>query len=149
MTSGSDNPVHGGETDSETAVSTKEPAAEQEPLLRVEGLTKSYTGKLVVHGVSFSVEPGRIVGLLGKNGAGKTTTFRMTIGMVNPDEGRIFFMGRDVTRYPMYKRARLGMGYLSQEPELDDTLQRILADLENRPPRIASPTAEEAAGMYR
>ena len=98
MTSGSDNPVHGGETDSETAVSTKEPAAEQEPLLRVEGLTKSYTGKLVVHGVSFSVEPGRIVGLLGKNGAGKTTTFRMTIGMVNPDEGRIFFMGRDVTR---------------------------------------------------
>ena len=122
MTSGSDNPVHGGEaggeTDSETAVSTKEPAAEQEPLLRVEGLTKSYTGKLVVHGVSFSIEPGRIVGLLGKNGAGKTTTFRMTIGMVNPDEGRIFFMGRDVTRYPMYKRARLGMGYLSQEPSV-------------------------------
>ena len=147
MTSGSDNPVHGGEaggeTDSETAVSTKEPAVEQEPLLRVEGLTKSYTGKLVVHGVSFSVEPGRIVGLLGKNGAGKTTTFRMTIGMVNPEEGQIFFMGRDVTRYPMYKRARLGMGYLSQEPSVfrgltvEQNLNAIL-ELSPMPPAVGS-----------
>ena len=122
MTADNQNPDNGAETPeeeetaSETTVSTVEPPGEQEPLLKVEGLTKSYTGRLVVHGVNFSVEQGKIIGLLGKNGAGKTTTFRMTIGMVNPDEGKISFMGKDVTRFPMYRRARLGMGYLSQEP---------------------------------
>ena len=122
MTADNQNPDNGAEgaeeTASETTVSTIEPSGEQEPLLKVEGLTKSYTGRLVVHGVNFSVEQGKIIGLLGKNGAGKTTTFRMTIGMVNPDEGKISFMGKDVTRFPMYRRARLGMGYLSQEPSV-------------------------------
>ena len=124
MTADNQNPDNGAETPeeeetaSETTVSTVEPPGEQEPLLKVEGLTKSYTGRLVVHGVNFSVEQGKIIGLLGKNGAGKTTTFRMTIGMVNPDEGKISFMGKDVTRFPMYRRARLGMGYLSQEPSV-------------------------------
>ena len=122
MTADNQNPDNGAEaaeeTASETTVSTIDPSGEQEPLLKVEGLTKSYSGRLVVHGVNFSVEQGKIIGLLGKNGAGKTTTFRMTIGMVNPDEGKISFMGKDITRSPMYRRARLGMGYLSQEPSV-------------------------------
>jgi lipopolysaccharide export system ATP-binding protein len=87
-------------------------------LLGVEGLTKSFGGRRVVHGVSFTVNAGEVIGLLGKNGAGKTTTFRMTIGMIAPDEGTIRFVGRDVTRLAMYRRARLGMGYLSQEPSV-------------------------------
>jgi lipopolysaccharide export system ATP-binding protein len=84
-------------------------------LLEVHGLVKSYGKRRVVNGVSFHVDRGEVVGLLGPNGAGKTTTFRMTIGMVVPDEGRVVFAGQDVTSWPMYKRARLGMGYLSQE----------------------------------
>jgi lipopolysaccharide export system ATP-binding protein len=84
-------------------------------MLEVERLLKVYGGRAVVDNVSFSVRRGEIIGLLGKNGAGKTTTFRMTIGMIAPDQGAIRFLGRDVTRLPMYRRARLGMGYLSQE----------------------------------
>jgi len=84
-------------------------------MLDVEGLVKVYGGRVVVDNVCFTVRSGEIIGLLGKNGAGKTTTFRMTIGMIAADEGTIRFFGRDVTRLPMYKRARLGMGYLSQE----------------------------------
>jgi lipopolysaccharide export system ATP-binding protein len=86
-----------------------------EPILVVRDLTKSYGGRTVVDGVSFGVGRGEIIGLLGKNGAGKTTTFRMTIGMVPADEGTIHFFDRDITDLPMYRRARLGMGYLSQE----------------------------------
>jgi lipopolysaccharide export system ATP-binding protein len=97
----------------ETATATLEP--EDRPLLEVEGLVKVYGSRAVVDGVSFSVRSGEIIGLLGKNGAGKTTTFRMTIGMIHADEGVIRFSGRDITKLPMYKRARLGMGYLSQE----------------------------------
>lgn len=84
-------------------------------LLRTEGLGKSYKGRQVVIDVSLRVEPGEIIGLLGPNGAGKTTTFRMCMGMVRPDEGRLYFNGVDVTKLPIYKRARLGLGYLSQE----------------------------------
>ncbi len=76
---------------------------------------KVYGGRRVVDGISFTVEPRQIVGLLGRNGAGKTTTFRMILGMVVPDGGSVAFDGNDVTRQPMFKRARLGMGYLSQE----------------------------------
>ena len=85
------------------------------PMLEVVGLVKIYAGRTVVDHVSFTVQNGEIIGLLGKNGAGKTTTFRMTIGMITADEGSIRFAGQDVTRLPMFKRARLGMGYLSQE----------------------------------
>jgi len=84
-------------------------------MLEVEGLVKIYGGRTVVDNVSFTVRHGEIIGLLGKNGAGKTTTFRMTIGMIPAEQGAIRFLGRDVTHLPMYKRARLGMGYLSQE----------------------------------
>lgn len=87
----------------------------KEPILVVQDLTKSFGGRTVVDGVNFTVGHGEIIGLLGKNGAGKTTTFRMTIGMITPDEGTIHLFNSDITDLPMYKRARLGLGYLSQE----------------------------------
>ena len=87
-------------------------------LLSVEGLTKSFGDRTVVDDVSFDVAPGEIVGLLGPNGAGKTTTFRMTVGMLRPDEGSVHLDGRDITDQPLFRRARLGMGYLSQEPSI-------------------------------
>src|SRR3990167_510301 len=87
-------------------------------ILRTDGLVKIYNGRSVVNGVDIHVKPGEIVGLLGPNGAGKTTTFYMIVGLVRPDGGRAFFNGVDVTHEPMYKRARLGMGYLPQEESI-------------------------------
>ena len=87
-------------------------------LLDVQGLVKRFGDRTVVKDVSFQVDEGEIVGLLGPNGAGKTTTFRMTVGMIPPDDGRVELEGRDVTHLPMFQRARLGMGYLSQEPSI-------------------------------
>ncbi len=85
-------------------------------LLRVRGLVKSYGRRRVVDGVDFDVNSGEIVGLLGPNGAGKTTTFRMACGMIDPDAGHVSLAGKDVTVWPMYRRAREGgMGYLAQE----------------------------------
>ena len=84
--------------------------------LRVEGLIKTYGSRRVVDGVSFYVERDEIVGLLGPNGAGKTTSFRMTCGMIEPEAGKVFLNGIEVTNWPMYRRAREGgMGYLAQE----------------------------------
>ncbi len=105
-------------------------------MLEVEGLVKEYRGRRVVDEVTFSVRSSEIIGLLGKNGAGKTTTFRMTIGLIAPDEGTIRFKGKEVTKLPMYKRARLGMGYLSQEPSVFRGLtveQNLNAILETTP----------------
>ncbi len=102
-------------------------------LLATEKLLKEYHGRRVVNGVSVDVKAGEIVGLLGPNGAGKTTTFNMVVGVVKPDEGAVKFAGRDVTRLPMHKRARLGIGYLTQEPSVFRKLtveQNILAILE-------------------
>jgi len=104
-----------------------------EPLLYAEDLGKSFKGRKVVQGVSLTVFPGEIVGLLGPNGAGKTTTFRMCMGMVPPDEGKIVFRNREITRWPIYKRARLGMGYLAQEPSVFrklSVIDNLLAILE-------------------
>jgi lipopolysaccharide export system ATP-binding protein len=84
-------------------------------LLETTKLVKSYSGRTVVDEISFVLSQQEIVGLLGRNGAGKTTTFRMILGMVVPDSGAVAFDAMDVTHLPMYKRARLGMGYLSQE----------------------------------
>lgn len=86
--------------------------------MTVEGLIKRFGRRQVVSGVSLEIQPGEIVGLLGANGAGKTTTFRMLVGLLRPDGGRISFDGRDVATLPMYARARLGMGYLAQEPTI-------------------------------
>jgi lipopolysaccharide export system ATP-binding protein len=87
-------------------------------LLETQALVKKYSGRVVVNKVSISIARRSIVGLLGRNGAGKTTTFRMVMGMVTPHSGSVVFEGRDITRLPMYKRARLGLGYLSQEPSI-------------------------------
>ena len=85
-------------------------------MLNVQGLVKTYSTRRVVDGVSFRVDEGEIVGLLGPNGAGKTTCFRMTCGMIEPNKGRVVLGGKDVTNWPMYRRARDGgMGYLAQE----------------------------------
>ena len=102
-------------------------------LLRAEKLVKIYSGRRVVNEASFEVGSGEIVGLLGPNGAGKTTSFRMTIGMIRPNSGEVMFRGERVTRLPMYRRARLGMGYLSQDPSLFQRLTvrgNLLAILE-------------------
>ena len=89
-----------------------------EALLHTEGLFKSFKKRTVVRDVSISLDPGEIVGLLGPNGAGKTTTFNMVVGLLRPSQGKIVFLGKDVTRMPMYKRARAGMAYLAQEPSV-------------------------------
>jgi len=102
-------------------------------LLRTDKLVKAYRKRRVVNGVSINVEPGEIVGLLGPNGAGKTTTFNMVVGVVKPDDGAVLFQDHAVTRKPMHQRARLGMGYLTQEPSVFRKLtveQNILAILE-------------------
>ncbi len=102
-------------------------------LLRATGLTKIYGGRKVVDSVSFTVNEAEIVGLLGKNGAGKTTSFKMVMGMIPSDGGHVFCEGQEVTRLPMYQRARRGMGYLSQEPSVFQRLtveENLLAILE-------------------
>ena len=86
------------------------------PILRAEGLQKTYKGRKVVNGVSVEIAPGEIVGLLGPNGAGKTTSFYMMVGLVKPDGGRVRLDDHDITRLPMYRRAHEGIGYLAQEP---------------------------------
>ena len=103
------------------------------PLLETRSLKKTYNGRSVVSGVDIQINPGEIVGLLGPNGAGKTTTFYMVTGLVKPDGGRILFDHRDVSGYPMHKRAQLGIGYLSQEPSVFRKLtveENVMAILE-------------------
>jgi lipopolysaccharide export system ATP-binding protein len=102
-------------------------------LLATEKLVKEYTGRRVVNGVSLGVNAGEIVGLLGPNGAGKTTTFNMVVGVVKPDEGTVKFQNHEISNLPMHKRARLGIGYLTQEPSVFRKLsveENILAILE-------------------
>jgi lipopolysaccharide export system ATP-binding protein len=97
----------------------KSPApAEGAMLMQTQGIVKIYDGRTVVKGVDINVRPGEIVGLLGPNGAGKTTSFYMIVGLVPPNDGQVLFNGNDVTHMPMYKRARLGMGYLPQEESI-------------------------------
>ena len=84
-------------------------------VLRTDNLVKRYGKRTVANHVSIDVTQGEIVGLLGPNGAGKTTTFYMTTGLISPNEGRIFLNDKDITGYPVYKRAQLGIGYLAQE----------------------------------
>ena len=104
--------------------------------LEARDLVKSYKGRTVVKGVSIHVDKGEIVGLLGPNGAGKTTSFYMILGLVRPDSGTIEFDGVDVTRWPVYRRARAGLGYLAQEPSVFRKLsveKNIEAILETTP----------------
>jgi lipopolysaccharide export system ATP-binding protein len=102
-------------------------------VLRTHELTKSYSGRTVVRGINLEVAAGEVVGLLGPNGAGKTTTFYMVVGLTSPDSGRVELDGADLTRDPMYVRARKGIAYLPQEPSIFRGLtveQNILAILE-------------------
>jgi lipopolysaccharide export system ATP-binding protein len=100
--------------------------------LRAENLVKQYKKRKVVNQMSLEVEQGEIVGLLGPNGAGKTTTFYMVVGLVKPDEGKVFLDGNDITSYPMYKRAQKGVGYLPQEASVfrdltvEDNIKAVL-----------------------
>lgn len=87
-------------------------------LLDVIQLEKTLGGKSIVNGLSFSVHHGEVVGLLGPNGAGKTTAFYMTVGLIAPDRGQVFFKGQDVTQVPIHERAKMGLGYLAQEPSI-------------------------------
>lgn len=101
-------------------------------ILKAEGLKKIYGQKTVVKGVSIEIKRGEVVGLLGPNGAGKTTSFYMITGMIRPSSGDIFFDDEKITTVPMYKRARMGMGYLAQEPSIftklsvEDNLRLVL-----------------------
>lgn len=118
-------------------------ASSENFILKTEGLVKIYNGRSVVNGIDIQVKPGEIVGLLGPNGAGKTTTFYMIVGLVRPDGGRTFFNGVDVTHEPMYKRARLGMGYLPQEESIFRKMtvqENIMAILQTTP---LSPQAQK------
>jgi lipopolysaccharide export system ATP-binding protein len=105
-------------------------------LLATNEITKSYGGRQVVRGVSISVGSGEVVGLLGPNGAGKTTTFYMCVGLVGPDSGVVTLDHEDITRMPVYQRARLGVGYLPQEPSVFRKLsvrENVLSILETMP----------------
>lgn len=95
--------------------------------LKIEGLVKGYNGRKVVNSINIEIGRGEIVGLLGPNGAGKTTTFYMVVGLIEPDSGKILFDDKEITRMPMYRRAREGMGYLCQE----DSVFRKLTVKEN------------------
>ena len=106
------------------------------PILEARGLEKWYGRRKVVDGVGFEVDLGEVIGLLGPNGAGKTTSFRMVTGQVPPNGGTVLFNGQEVGGLPMYRRARLGMGYLAQEPSVFRKLtveQNVLAVLEAMP----------------
>src|SRR5271157_2813710 len=105
----------------------------EKPILRTDKLVKIYGGRSVVNGIDIHVNEGEIVGLLGPNGAGKTTSFYMIVGLVRPNGGKVLFDGNDVTDYPMYRRARMGMGYLPQEESIFRKLtveENLLAILE-------------------
>ncbi|MDE7110253.1 MAG: ATP-binding cassette domain-containing protein, partial [Muribaculaceae bacterium] len=101
-------------------------------ILRTDNLVKKYGKRTVANHVSINVTQGEIVGLLGPNGAGKTTTFYMTVGLIQPNEGRIFLDNQNITRFPVYKRAQIGIGYLAQEPSVfrklsvEDNIRAVL-----------------------
>ncbi|MCL1933544.1 MAG: LPS export ABC transporter ATP-binding protein [Candidatus Azobacteroides sp.] len=104
----------------------------EQMILRTEDLVKRYRNRTVVNHVSIQVKQGEIVGLLGPNGAGKTTTFYMTVGLVTPNQGKIFLEDMDITQYPVYKRAQNGIGYLAQEASVfrklsvEDNIRAVL-----------------------
>jgi lipopolysaccharide export system ATP-binding protein len=119
------------ETQTATFAATASPGGK--PILETEKLVKIYGGRTVVNGIDINLKRGEIVGLLGPNGAGKTTSFYMIVGLVRPNGGRVIFQEKDVTDYPMYKRARMGMGYLPQEESIFRKLtveQNLMAILE-------------------
>ena len=128
-------------------------------ILRTEGLVKKYKSRAVVKEVSFFVEQGEIVGLLGPNGAGKTTSFYMIVGLIAPNQGKIFLNDEEITKEPMFRRAQKGIGYLSQEASVfrrlsvEDNILAVLemTDLpkENRKARVEMLIEEFSLGQVR
>jgi len=119
----------------ESPASTSQSAPSEDRLLYTKGLKKIYDGRTVVNGVDIEVRAGEVVGLLGPNGAGKTTTFYMIVGLVRPNGGTVVFNGHDATQEPMYRRSRLGMGYLPQEESIFRRLtvkENIIAVMETQ-----------------
>ena len=132
-------------------------SASGDRLVELEDIVKVYKGRTVVDRVSMNVRAGEIVGLLGPNGAGKTTTFYSVIGLIRPDAGSVRFKGIDVTKLPMYRRARLGMGYLAQEPSVfrklsvSDNLMAVLEtiDLSNEERKMRRDQLLEDLGLAK
>lgn len=118
--------------ETEAALAEEESAEPERMVLRTDNLVKKYGQRTVVDHVSIDVTQGEIVGLLGPNGAGKTTTFYMTVGLITPNEGRIFLNDTNITKLPMYRRARMGIGYLAQEASVfrkmttEDNIRSVL-----------------------
>ena len=122
-------------------------------ILRTENLVKKYGKRTVVNQVSISLEQGEIVGLLGPNGAGKTTTFYMTVGLIVPNQGKIFLGNQDITKFPVYKRAQSGIGYLAQEASIfrkmtvEDNIKSVL-EFTNKTPREQKQKLEELISEF-
>ncbi|MBT6120654.1 LPS export ABC transporter ATP-binding protein [bacterium] len=121
-------------------------------MIETKNLIKSYKNRRVVDEISLEMKQGEIVGLLGPNGAGKTTTFYMMIGLVRPDSGTVFLNGQDITKFPMYKRASLGLGYLPQESSIfkkltvEDNLKILWEILKNVNPKDYEKRTQELLG---
>ena len=128
--------------------------AEEQMVLRTENLVKRYGKRTVVNNVSFNVKQGEIVGLLGPNGAGKTTSFYMTTGLVVPNDGRIFLNDEEITKFPVYKRARAGIGYLAQEASVfrklsvEDNIAAVL-ELTGKPKEYQKEKLESLIEEFR
>ncbi|MBQ8270354.1 MAG: LPS export ABC transporter ATP-binding protein [Bacteroidaceae bacterium] len=129
-------------------------AAPERMVLRTENLVKRYGKRTVVNNVSFDVKQGEIVGLLGPNGAGKTTSFYMTTGLVVPNDGKIFLDNTEITDFPVYKRARIGVGYLAQEASVfrkmtvEDNIASVL-ELTNKPKEYQKEKLESLIEEFR
>lgn len=129
-------PVAAPAADATAEASAKPPHERGDMLVETKDLVKAYKRRRVVKGVNLNVHAGEIVGLLGPNGAGKTTSFYMITGLIKPTSGRVFFKGQDVTALPMFQRARMGLGYLAQEPSIFRSMtveENVLAVLETLP----------------
>ena len=130
------------------------PASDGQMVLQAENLVKKYGKRTVVNNVSFNVKQGEIVGLLGPNGAGKTTSFYMTTGLVVPNGGRIFMNDTEITKYPVYKRARIGIGYLAQEASVfrkmtvEDNIASVL-ELTDKPKEYQREKLEQLIAEFR
>lgn len=130
------------------------PASDGQMVLQAENLVKKYGKRTVVNNVSFNVKQGEIVGLLGPNGAGKTTSFYMTTGLVVPNGGRIFMNDTEITKYPVYKRARIGIGYLAQEASVfrkmtvEDNIASVL-ELTDKPKEYQREKLESLIKEFR
>ena len=127
---------------------------EKQMVLRTENLVKKYRQRTVVNHVSIDVKQGEIVGLLGPNGAGKTTTFYLTVGLVTPNEGRIFLDETDITKFPVYKRAQYGIGYLAQEASVfrkmsvEDNIRSVL-EMTDKPKEKKKKKLESLIAEFR